>query len=94
MTEGGSSDEALRIDRWLWYARLCKSRAVAQTRAESGRIYLNGQRVAKSAARIRIGDIVTLTVGRDVVALRVVKLGTRRGPVPEARTLYEVVEDT
>jgi len=85
--------EALRIDLWLWHARFCKSRGIAQEKACSGRIYLNGQRVEKASARIRVGDIMTLTAGKDVVALRVLGLGARRGPAAEARTLYEILDN-
>ena len=84
--------ETLRIDRWLWHARFCKTRAIAQEKASAGRIYLNGQRVEKPGARIRIGDVMTLAVGKDILALRVVKLGERRGPATEARTLYEILD--
>lgn len=91
MAVPGESEETLRIDRWLWHARFCKTRAIAQTRAAAGRIYLNGNRIEKPGARVRVGDIMTLTVGRDVLAVRVLKLGERRGPAQEARTLYEIL---
>jgi ribosome-associated heat shock protein Hsp15 len=93
MAEPSNSEETLRIDRWLWHARFCKTRAIAQTRASAGRIYLNGNRIEKPGARVRVGDVMTLTVGRDVVALRILKLGERRGPAPEARNLYELIDD-
>ena len=85
--------ETLRIDKWLFHARFCKTRNIAQEKAESGRIRLNGQRVEKASANVRIGDVLTLPVGGKVVALRVLQLGERRGPATEARTLYEVLED-
>ena len=86
--------ESLRIDKWLWHARFCKTRSIAQAKAESGHIRLNGQRVEKPSAQVRPGDVMTLTAGRDVLVIRVLALGERRGPAPEARTLYEVIEES
>ena len=85
--------ESLRVDKWLWYARFCKTRAIAQDKAAAGHIRINGHRVAKASVSVRVGDVMTLPTGGKVVALRVVALGERRGPAPEARMLYEVIED-
>jgi ribosome-associated heat shock protein Hsp15 len=85
--------ETLRIDKWLFHARFCKTRNIAQEKAEGGRIRLNGQRVEKASAAVRIGDVLTLPAGGKVVAVRVLQLGERRGPATEARALYEVLED-
>jgi ribosome-associated heat shock protein Hsp15 len=84
---------SIRIDKWLWHARFCKTRSIAQAKAEAGQIRLNGQRVAKSSAQVRPGDIMTLSAGRDVLVVKVVSLGERRGPAAEARRLYALVED-
>jgi ribosome-associated heat shock protein Hsp15 len=85
--------ESLRIDKWLWHARFCKTRAIAQDKASAGHIRINGHRVEKPSASVRIGDVMTLPAGSKVVALRVVALGQRRGPATEARMLYELIED-
>jgi ribosome-associated heat shock protein Hsp15 len=85
--------ESLRIDKWLFHARFCKTRVLAQEKAETGRIRLNGQRVEKASAAIRVGDVLTLPAGGKVIALRVLQLGERRGPAVEARALYEVLEE-
>src|SRR5262245_45420645 len=85
--------ESLRIDKWLFHARFCKTRTIAQEKAEAGRIRLNGHRVEKSSANVRIGDILTLPLAGKVIALRVLQLGERRGPATEARMLYEVLHD-
>jgi ribosome-associated heat shock protein Hsp15 len=81
--------EALRIDKWLWHARFCKTRAIAQDKAAGGHIRLNGQRIEKASQSVRVGDVLTLPVGNKIVAVKVTGLGERRGPAPEARTLYE-----
>jgi len=83
----------LRIDKWLWHARFCKTRAIAQTRAMRGHIRLNGCRVEKPGTSISAGDIMTLVSGGRVVVLRVLALGERRSPAVEAQTLYEIIED-
>jgi ribosome-associated heat shock protein Hsp15 len=86
--------ESLRIDKWLWHARFCKTRSLAQAKAEAGQIRLNGNRIEKPSAAVRPGDIMTLTAGREVLVLRVLGLGERRGPASEARTLYELLQES
>ena len=85
--------EGVRIDKWLWHARFCKTRAVAQTCSIKGHIRLNGHRVEKPGTKIRADDIMTFVSGGRVVVLRVLALGERRAPAIEARTLYEIIED-
>lgn len=84
--------ESLRIDKWLWHARFCKTRAIAQEKATQGHIRINGHRVEKASAAVRVGDIMTLPAGGRVIALKVLDLGIRRGPAPEAQSLYELIE--
>jgi ribosomal 50S subunit-recycling heat shock protein len=85
--------ESLRIDKWLWHARFCKTRSIAQQRAEQGRIRLNGQRVEKASAAVRVGDVMTFPAGGKVVSVKVTALGARRGPATEARTLYAILPE-
>ena len=85
--------ESLRIDKWLWHARFCKTRGIAQQKAEAGHIRINGHRVEKASANVRVGDVMILPVGGKVIALRVLELGSRRGPAQEARALYEVLPE-
>ena len=84
----------IRIDKWLWHARFYKTRPLAQKAAEKGRIRLNGQRVTKSSAAVGPGDVLTVPRGREVLAVRVVACGVRRGPAPEAQALYETLTET
>jgi ribosome-associated heat shock protein Hsp15 len=85
--------QSIRIDKWLWHARFYKTRARAQHAAASGVIRLNGARVEKSSVNIAPGDILTLPLGREVVAVRVAALAERRGPAPEAQALYKVLAE-
>ena len=82
---------SLRIDIWLWHARFCKTRAVAQALAAKGHIRVNGIRVEKASAAVRPGDVLTLPAGRDIVVVKVLGFGDRRGPATEARALYEIM---
>jgi ribosome-associated heat shock protein Hsp15 len=81
----------IRIDKWLWHARFYRSRVLAQEAAESGLVRLNGTRVLKSGHALKCGDIVTVPMSGQILAVRVVAFGQRRGPAAEARQLYEIV---
>ncbi|RMH50243.1 MAG: RNA-binding S4 domain-containing protein [Alphaproteobacteria bacterium] len=78
----------LRIDKWLFHARFCRSRALAAALVGGGHVRLNGRRIDKPAAPVRVGDVLTLRIGGRVRLLRVLDLGCRRGPASEARLLY------
>jgi ribosome-associated heat shock protein Hsp15 len=80
---------AIRVDLWLWHARLCKTRALAARLAQSGRIRVNGEPTAKAHRQLRPGDVLTFPLHGQIRVLRVLAPGTRRGPAPEARALYD-----
>ena len=84
--------DRIRIDKWLWHARFYKTRALAAAAAQSGRVRRNDARVEKAGLEVKIGDILTLPRGREVVVVRVLGCGVRRGPASEAQTLYEIVQ--
>jgi len=84
------SDRA-RIDNWLWHARFFRSRPLAQAAARSGLVRLNGIRIEKPGHGVRPGDILTLPKGREVLAIRVIAIASRRGPTRDAKALYEIV---
>jgi len=79
----------LRLDRYLFFIRLVKSRTLAQGLIEAGHVRLDSKRVAKTAEEIRAGSIIALPLRGKVRVLRVLALPTRRGPASEARTCYE-----
>jgi len=80
--------EKLRIDKWLWHARFFKSRALAAKAVEAG-VRVDGVRVAKPSRSVAPGKTLTFVQGRQVRVVRIVALGSRRGPAPEAQALYE-----
>ena len=79
----------LRLDKWLWFARFCKSRALAQRMIERGQVILNGAPVAKTSTTVRPGDRLEIILGPIKRRVLVQALGARRGPAEEARALYE-----
>ncbi len=80
---------SLRLDKWLWQARFVKSRALASKLIEGGGMRVNGTRIAKPAYNVGAGDVLTFAIGERVMVARILALGVRRGPAPEARGLYE-----
>jgi ribosome-associated heat shock protein Hsp15 len=78
-----------RLDKWLWFARFCKSRSLATRLVETGRIRLAGQPISKAHQQVRAGDVLTFPLGAHVRVIRIIDIGKRRGPPAEARTLYE-----
>ena len=87
------SETRIRIDKWLWHARFHKTRGLAQAAAVKGHIRLNGRRIEKASVEVRIGDTLTVPRGKDVVVVRVLGCGIRRGPATEAQALYEILKD-
>lgn len=81
--------ESLRLDKWLWFARFCKTRAVAQRLIEEGLVTINGRLADKPSFTVKPGDEVALPLGRELRRLRVLALAPRRGPATEARLLYQ-----
>ena len=92
-----TQQDSLRVDKYLWFARFFKTRSLATKRANGGRIRINGNKIKKSSDTVRIGDILTFAQGNEIRVIRVLNLGTRRGPAQEAQSLYEDItpnEDT
>ena len=78
----------MRVDRWLWAARLFKTRGAATEAAVGGRVHVNGTRV-KPAKEIRAGDRLDVTLGGARRELVVLAVAEKRGPASVAATLYE-----
>lgn len=83
------ADGALRIDKWLWFARVVKTRAAASRLCEDGAVRINGARITQAHKPVRIGDAVTCMVHDRVKVLKVLALAERRGPFSEAQLIYE-----
>ena len=80
--------DRLRIDKWLWAARFFKTRSIAKTAIEGGKVHLDGQRV-KVSREIAVGETLVIKQGWDEKEIVVLGLSAQRGPAPVARELYE-----
>ena len=78
-----------RVDKWLWFARVTKSRTLAQKLATSGRVRVNRERCESASRVIKPGDVLTIALDRGVRVLKILDTGERRGPAVEAMGLYE-----
>ena len=87
-TQPGSGSRQ-RIDKWLFFTRMVKSRSLAQSHIQSGHVRINGERVLQPSQTVKVGDKVELALERRDVVLIVKSGGERRGPYEEARLLYE-----
>ena len=79
----------MRIDRFLFFIRLVKSRTLAQSVIEAGHVRVDGKRVEKSSEEVRVGTVIALPLHDRVRVLRVLAMPARRGPAAEARACYE-----
>ncbi len=88
-----SATEKLRLDRWLFFSRLVKSRSLAAKMIENGQVRVNGEKTHQAKRAVGPGDVLTVALPRTGIdAVKIIKLvacGTRRGPAAEAQTLYE-----
>ena len=90
MTATASPDSnGQRLDKWLWRARFFKTRTLAAKLCNGGHVRSGGNAITKAHHQVRIGDVLTFAQGRYIRVVKVLALGTRRGPASEARTLYE-----
>jgi ribosome-associated heat shock protein Hsp15 len=78
-----------RLDKWLWFARVLKSRTLAAKFVAEGHVRVNGARVDAPAKAVSPGDVLTISLERAVKVFRIISGGSRRGPYEEARLLYE-----
>jgi ribosome-associated heat shock protein Hsp15 len=85
----GPQPDKLRLDKWLWFARVVKTRILAQDLATSGHVRVNGQRAESAAKMVRIGDVLTIALPSRVRVLKVLDVAERRGPASDAVLLYE-----
>lgn len=83
------SPGAIRIDKWLWYARFFKSRTLAAKLVADGHVRVNSERVTKTHSAVRPGDVLTFPQGNDIRVVRIAETGSRRGPASEAAGLYD-----
>jgi ribosome-associated heat shock protein Hsp15 len=79
----------IRIDKWLWYTRFFKTRGMASKLVSGGHVRVNSGKISKPAFSVGAGDTLTFPQGSAIRVVRVLFPGARRGPAPEAQTLYD-----
>lgn len=85
----GDAAASMRLDRFLWFARIVKSRSIAQALAADGRLRIDGRTVDRAAAAVRVGAVLAFaTPAGRIRALRIAALPARRGPPAQARLCY------
>ncbi|MGV6840202.1 MAG: RNA-binding S4 domain-containing protein [Planktomarina sp.] len=86
MTDGAAT---LRVDKWLWHARFFKTRTLASKIVQTGKVRVDGTPISKPARTVCAGNVLTFAQGDAIRVVRIVALGERRGPAPEAQALYD-----
>ena len=84
--------ERQRVDKWLWFARVARTRGAAARLVSDGHVRLNGQRIDGPDKGVGPGDVLTIALERQVRVLRVVATGLRRESFPKAKHLFEDVD--
>ncbi|NDV90750.1 ribosome-associated heat shock protein Hsp15 [Alteromonas sp. 345S023] len=83
----------IRLDKWLWAARFCKTRAIAREMVQSGKVHYNGQR-AKPSKNVELGAMIKVPSGWDIREIRVLGLSDKRVGAAIAQTLYEETQES
>lgn len=79
----------IRLDKWLWHARFFKTRGLSADLVSGGHVRVNSRKVAKPAHAVTPGDVLTFPQAHRIRVVRILAVGKRRGPAPEAQALYE-----
>jgi ribosome-associated heat shock protein Hsp15 len=88
LTANSKELERQRIDKWLWHARMVRTRTDAAALTTAGFVRLNGKRMTAAGHPVRVGDVVTVALDRTIRVVRIEGLCERRGGAPVARALY------
>ena len=83
------ASDSQRIDKWLFFARVAKSRSLAAKLVQAGHVRVNRDKIDQPARQVKPGDVLTIRLDRRILVWRVLAAGMRRGPAGEARALYE-----
>ena len=89
MRASEASGARQRLDKWLWIARVVKTREAAARLVESGHVRVNSQKTLKPGHCVKPGDVLTIVLNSRVRVMHITGLAERRGPADAARVLYE-----
>jgi len=87
--QGSGAADRQRIDRWLWHARVVRTRDAAASLAGAGYVRINGAKIDAPGRFVRAGDVITVALDRSVRVLKVTGFAERRGPAGASQSLYE-----
>lgn len=82
-------DARQRIDKWLWFARCVKTRTLAQKLVNGGHVRVNAERCVSASAKVKVGDVLTISLPRGIKVLKILQPGDKRLSAPLAALLYE-----
>ena len=85
----GEARPSIRIDKWLWHARFFKTRMLAASVVAAGKVRVDGTPVSKISRAVSPGMVLTFVKEGQVKVVKILACGERRGPAPEAQSLYE-----
>ena len=88
-----TANNPVRLDKWLWAARFYKTRSLARTMIEGGKVHYNEQRT-KPSKLVEVGDLIKLRQGTDEREVLVLAVSEHRGKAEQAQTLYEETADS
>jgi ribosome-associated heat shock protein Hsp15 len=88
------SEGRQRIDKWLWHARVVRTRTAAAALVTAGNVRLDGERVTAASRPVKAGDVVTVALDRTIRIMKVMGFAERRGDADAARLLYEDLTPT
>lgn len=87
------SGQRQRLDKWLWHARMARTRPAAVALIMAGFVRVNSKRAEQVAKPVGVGDILTLALPHRVVVLEILGIAERRGAFPEASKLYRIIDE-
>ena len=89
MISGILEKKTIRLDIYLYYIRIFKSRSIATKFVLTNRLRISGQVTQKPHKMISVGDVLTMTINDNIKILKVLDIPSRRGPYPESLNFYE-----
>ncbi len=89
MTSVAEPNQKIRLDKWIWFARIAKTRTIAKKLVLAGKIRIDGVKTSSPSITVRPENTLTITQPRRILVYRIISIGTRRGPASEAQILYE-----
>ncbi|MFG1348056.1 RNA-binding S4 domain-containing protein [Xanthobacter autotrophicus] len=85
--------ERQRLDRWIWHARVVRTREAAADLVRAGHVRLDGARVTSPSQQARAGQVLTIALDRTVRVLRITGFSQRRGDATSARALFDEITE-